>query len=263
MKSLKEFIGFVVCVGVIWHIYVGFSSNTRIVGLFKQSPNLGYVWSKDSNSSSHFFWENTGVYWLSGIKHPNYNVISSNTEGRWTPIEGYKFTGDGVKDLTTVWQENVKHSTMNAYSSADEGYWYPALGYKFILDQDGRFSNTTWNAGVKYEELKIIASDRVGYFEAFPGYKFKDPTKGIDVVWTPGLIDPLNSESMAGQTEGEWVSIYETTDEVSPGNQVGTGIGIAITANIFESIFGKSAYTDAMKEEGAKQVVMGGIRALQ
>ncbi|MFD1817953.1 hypothetical protein SAMN04515674_101178 [Pseudarcicella hirudinis] len=263
MKDLRELAGFILSVAIIWHVYAAFSSKTSISGLFKESPEIGYVWSNNGDTNPRFFWEKTKAKWQAGLNHPQYHVVSSDREGRWIPDAGYRFTGDGVKDLSVLWQEKVKHPTMNAYSSADEGYWIPELGYKFEANQEGKATGTIWNAGEQFNDLKITASGRVGYFEAFPGYLFSHPDKNLDVVWTPGLAHPVYPDSVSGSTEGVWVSRV-LPQQPSAGDHIVKGFAIAAIANIIEWISGESNhYTNSMKEDGAKEVLIGSIQAIQ
>ena len=266
MKETKEFIGFIIAATIIWHLFVAFSSKTSIVGVFKESPKIGYVWSNDGEIEPRQFWESTKAEWQSGYKHPNYKVVASEIEGRWTPIAGYKFTGNGIDDLNTLWQKNVKHPTMNAYSSSDEGLWTAELGYKFILNSEGLATSTVWNSGERFEDLKISASDKVGYFNAFPGYNFINPQKSLDVVWTPGSPDPSNPDYIASLTEGEWVakSFFDVNDtEPNAGDIFKEGVTTTIIGAVGEWMFGKNIITDKIKEKGAERMVIGGIKSLQ
>lgn len=265
MKETKEFFGLIVAVIIVWHLFTAFSSKTTIVGVFKEAPKTGYVWSNNGGIKSRLFWENTKAKWQSGYQHPNYNVVTSEIEGRWTPMAGYVFSGNGNDNLSTVWQENKKHPTMNAYSASDEGLWIPELGYKFMLDQVGNATSTVWNAGEKYENLKITASDKIGYFESFPGYTFTNPKTSLDVVWTPGSLYPTNPEYVASSIEGEWIiktSTFENPTEPDAGDVIAEGATIAIIGNVGEWIFGKNDITDKIKEKGAEKMIIGGIKAL-
>lgn len=241
---MKNLIVFALCVAGIWHMYFFFSSNSHITGIFKSEPNVGYVWANEDTTEPHYFWENTEAKWQTGFKHPNYNVIAAD-EGKWGPSLGYEFANSDPKDLTTVWKVNFKHPYMNAYTTKEEGMWVPALGYKFEFDSNGSVINTVWNPGERFEKLKIIASEKQGYFIPFPEYSFVDPKNSLEVVYTPTL----------NNTSG--------TSEISADDQMAGGIAAVLLAGGIELIVGKNNFSDQLKEEAAKEFLIGGIKKLQ
>ncbi|MFC0182185.1 hypothetical protein ACFFJX_06295 [Pseudarcicella hirudinis] len=56
MKDLRELAGFILSVAIIWHVYAAFFfKKTSISGLFKESPEIGYVWSNNGDTNPRFF----------------------------------------------------------------------------------------------------------------------------------------------------------------------------------------------------------------
>lgn len=262
MKTLKDIFGIIVFVAIIWHLHVFFSDQKEIAGIFKASPKLGYVWTEDMTHEARVFWDDTDAHWQSGQDHPDYNVNSAEAEGKWIPKAGYRFANTDNGDLSTTWTENLRHPDMKAYSSATEGEWRPQIGYKLEFDAYGNAVNTVWDAGRAYNEFKIKASNVVDRFEAFPGYTFSNPTDNLNVKWTPGLPDPANPSLIAATTEGEWIDSNAALALSEGPEQMLEGVFGAIAANVGEWLFGKNVVTDAMKEEAAKDLVVGGVKTI-
>ncbi|WEK34634.1 MAG: PDZ domain-containing protein [Candidatus Pseudobacter hemicellulosilyticus] len=158
--------------------------------------------------TAHFFWDDNQVVWCPGFVHPEFNVQAAEQNNTWKALPGYVLSGTKAGDLSTTWTPGLAHPLMNAFSINMEGRWVPDLGYKFITE-NGLATGTTWAAGTKYPEYKIIAAENAGIFNAYPGYSFSNPTRNLDVVWTPGLKDPDYPERISGPTEGEWISVPE------------------------------------------------------
>ena len=89
MENLKSVLGVILVITIGWHIKVGFSSDTKLTGLFKQKPEVGYDWRNTEENDERFFWEDTKVVWQEGQIHPTYNVQASNQVGIWVPLAGY------------------------------------------------------------------------------------------------------------------------------------------------------------------------------
>lgn len=262
MKTLSDIFGIIVLVAIIWHVHVFFSDQKEVTGIFKVKPKLGYAWTDDMTREARAFWEGTDARWQAGQDYPGYNVVSAEMEGKWTPRAGYQFTNTDDGDLTTIWKENIRHPGMKAYSSATEGEWLPQLGYKLEFDAYGNATSTVWDAGKTYGKFKIKASNTVDRFEAFPGYTFSNPTENLDVKWTPGLPDPVNPNLIAAYTEGEWIDNSAVLASSEGPDQVMNGVFGVIFANVGEWLFGENDVTNAMREEAAKNLVVGGVKTI-
>ncbi|MDX2245754.1 MAG: hypothetical protein SF052_03195 [Bacteroidia bacterium] len=266
MENLKSSLNLIIVFAIVWHIKVGFSSDTKISGVFQVKPEMGYNWEKVNsnayNPASHFFWEENKVIWCTGFVHPKFNVQAAETKNTWIALPGYVLTGTKDGDFSTMWKQGLSHPHMNAYSANIEGIWIAVLGYKFIME-NGFAVGTTWASGTKYPEYKLIASDKTGVFNAYPGYTFPNPAKSLDVVWTPGLADPSNPNKISGTIEGDWIDYTALQpNALTWGDHLAISAATAGLANFGEWLFGGKNFIskelDKMSnEEFAKSVVTG------
>lgn len=251
MKDIKDILGVILFLAVMWHIRIAFSSEKSLTGIFKQEPEPGYVWKDSESLEERFFWQSTDVIWKAGQIHPQYNVSSTTDKNDWVPLAGYEFTTQDKGNLSTIWKAGLKHPNMNAYSTENEGKWSASVGYRFIM-QDGLAVNTEWDSGKHYDDFKIIASEKQDTFRAYPGYLFKNPSESLDVVWTPGLQDPENHPYMvSGIIEGTWE--YESSASDNFENAVGAGL----TGGLIEWVFGKNPVSDKLYEVGLEEGING------
>ncbi len=42
------------------------------------------------------------------------------------------------------------------------------------------------------------------HYQSYPGYTFSHPGQSLEVIWTPGIVNPDNSQLIAGTNEGTW-----------------------------------------------------------
>lgn len=162
------------------------------------------------------------------------------------------------------WTDGLKHPNINAYSSSEEGMWSPAFGYKFIT-QDDLVVDAVWDANQNYDNLKISTGEKEGTFYAYPGYLFPNPETSIDVVWTPGIINPNNPNLISGETEGSWIDNYqEVTDvEEEPGDHFAKYLIGHTVATITEKIFGNNSYSDKLHNDSNVEGVKGVIKVIE
>ncbi|GAB3919944.1 hypothetical protein [Larkinella terrae] len=216
MKFSKYILGGLVFLIVIWHIIIAMTVSVRISGFLMAKPaDPGYAWIDADNADSRFFWQITGVKWLAGIKHPEFNVKTSATNGVWEPLPGYKFT-DRTKGMETVWEANLLHPDYMAWSDDVEGKWIPVTGYKFVYE-DGAFVSSVWDPGKRYDDLKVISLAEPDQYKPFAGYTFLEPGKSLKVIWTPGLVNSDNPKLVADAKEGTWKvrsSTYRHSEDV-------------------------------------------------
>ncbi len=367
MDNLKTALGIILVIAIGWHIKVGFSSDTKISGIFQAKPETGYNWEKISsnigglgltfdineeskfpviqavtsggpaqqnglqlndfiikinglstnswtrqqilnaiageigticnltiwrsakefevnctrgrisylddnirlntayNPTSHFFWEDNKVIWCTGFVHPKFNVQAAETKNTWVALPGYVLTGTKDGDFSTMWKQGLSHPYMNAYSANIEGRWIADLGYKFITE-NGLAIGTTWASGTKYPEYKLIASDKAGVFNAYPGYTFPNPTKSLDVAWTPGLTDPNNPNRISGTLEGDWIDkpVYTesepTSTEPTWGDHLAVSAATAGLANFGEWLFGKNFISNELNKKSDEELIKSAVK---
>ncbi|WP_020606342.1 hypothetical protein [Spirosoma spitsbergense] len=203
MKTAKILASSVIVLLVFWHTAVALSSKLSVCGPFLAKPaKPGYAWVNTNNSDARFFWQSTDLAWQAGIAHPEYSAETTGTEGVWAPLPGYSFV-DQSKDLQTVWKAGLIHPDYKAWSDDVEGMWIPVTGYKFIYEGD-TFVESVWDPNKRYDDLKVMSLTEQDRYQPYPGYTFSNPGQSLDVVWTPGTINPDNSQLIAGTKEGTW-----------------------------------------------------------
>lgn len=215
---------------------------------------------------ARYFWDNTKVKWCPGFVHPDHNVYAAEKEGSWAPKPGYVFSNK--EKLETRWRAGLKHPTMNAYSATEEKRWAAGIGYEFVME-NGVVAGTKWSSGTRYADLKITASGTEGMFYSFPGYTFTNPKKSLDVVWTPGLLDPAyHPGQVSGSIEGQWNNIQETSEytastEPTWKDHIAASIITAGAAELGEWLFGKNFFSNQLNQASGEEFVRGVIKAVE
>ncbi|GAB4038397.1 hypothetical protein [Spirosoma gilvum] len=203
MTLSKKIIIGVLSLAVFWHILVGMTHRIKLAGLFLTKPSdPGYVWEDAANTDPRFFWQNISVKWETGVKHPEFAVETSETEGHWNLMPGYTFV-DKATSLETKWQASLLHPDYMAWSDDVEGMWIPVTGYRFVYE-GGTFVDSVWDPGKRYDDLKVISLTEKDQYRPFPGYKFIEPGKSLKVNWVPGSVNWENRSLIAGASEGSW-----------------------------------------------------------
>jgi len=71
------------------------------------------------------------VAWQSGVKHPKYNVVAADEEGKWIPAPGYMWLDDPPVISRVAWCPGKRHPEQNVVAAEEEGLWAPAPGYRW------------------------------------------------------------------------------------------------------------------------------------
>jgi hypothetical protein len=207
MEKYKKQIGIILLISIGWHLIIVLNEKVKLAGLFMSKPESGYTWEGTTSTGSRFFWLNTDVQWQEGIIHPDSKVQTTENEGIWEALPGYKII-DQSKGLETIWQEGILHPDFKAFSDHEEGLWQPAAGYKFIYEGD-TFTDTMWEPNKRYDAMKIVTLQEQDNFVPFPGYQFVDKVNSLNVIWIPGTVNYDNPKLIAGTREGTWDVNYQ------------------------------------------------------
>jgi hypothetical protein len=206
LTQLKSPVGILFSIILLWHLQIAFFSNKKLAGFFMATPaKPGYVWADAKNTEARWFWSTTETSWKEGMLHPEFKIVSGKIENLWNPAPGYVFI-DETKSQATQWKPGIKHPNFMAFADDAEGKFIPATGYKFVYNTDSEeFADCVWNPNQRYDDKKVISLEEKDTFQAYPGYEFVNPEKGIEVAWSPGLVNADNPKLVAGQQEGTWI----------------------------------------------------------
>lgn len=267
MKVSHVIVGVIVIVA-LFHLSIMTSSKTKISGFFKVSPKKGHIWSDDYSRKARSYFSNTKVtVWIPGMKHKTYDLYASNQwENGWLPLPGYKFLDEiNLDNLSTVWTPLVKHPNYNAWASTVEKQWVPFIGYKFVMGIGG-WTDVVWDPGQKNDLLKVIATQTKDQYMSYPGYTFTNPTKSLQVRWTPGNQHPDYPNYIAADNEGQWIQKVQETESLASqdytaNNQSTTGHGYSALGNWIISAAADEIFGD--KEIAKKYAIKGWVELIK
>jgi hypothetical protein len=209
--------------------------------------------------------------WTPNLDYPKLHAISGLIEGHWNAYPGYTFSTNSDGMSYTVWTPRLYHPSGKMTSGQEEGQWIPCLGYDWVKPMFSTFnsSNRTlrWLPGIKYSDRHVVTSANENQFIPFPGYQFVDSTRSIDVVWKPGLPDPLNSNLVSGDQEGIWINSATLASQESDNTPWFEYLGAAILLNeggkLTDRIGGDgNKYSNELYKESLINLVKSGVKLI-
>lgn len=223
-----------------WDAVLGYQFISTSSLVTKWVPNTGYFQLHMKTSNQEGVWEpypgyilNQGnkfpvAVWTSGLLHPEYKAVSSETVGNWDPFPGYGFKAENTL-LRGLLAFNQKQKTMADF------VWLP---YSILPDE------------------KLITTENELEYIAFPGYDFLSGNT-IEVEWKPGMRNYNYPDSVASQTEGEWYYSERPTARETGWGRIGVVLLGGLINSGVKKVVGENTVSDQADEELAKQGLRG------
>lgn len=177
--------------------------NGHTHGLFRVTPDPGYTWISLGPYDQR-------VRWQAGLAHPKYaHIVSSRTEGRWRPQDGYDWVGKPppAGPWRVRWKPNIQMTgNPRVLASEIEGQWLPDWGYAWAGDPMRGDWRVYWHPGMALRgNPHVVAGNVEGRFDPAEGYEWVNPDDASDdfrVRWVPGKPRKDNPNVLAGGEEG-------------------------------------------------------------
>ena len=147
-----------------------------------------------------------------GPAAPGAHVISSGTEGRWIPDDGYIWVVNPPPpgDFRVRWEAG-RLSSQHAHvvAAEAEGRWLPEDGYVWVVNPPppGDF-RVGWEAGrLSSQHSHVVAAEAEGRWLPEDGYVWvvNPPGPGdFSIRWAAGRLSSQHAHVVAAEAEGRW-----------------------------------------------------------
>ena len=196
MENIKSVLGIVLVIAIGWHIKVGFSSDTKISGIFQAKPETGYNWENTNSNIGGL-----GINW-SINEESKFPVIETVTLGSPAQVNGLQ-PNDFIIKIDKTSTENWSRQQIIDAITGEIG-----TNCNLMIWRNSKEFEVNFTRG------RITAIDNeIRINDAYnpTSHYFWEDNK---VMWCTGFVNP-NFNVYAGETENKWIPLagYVLTTE--------------------------------------------------